>query len=228
MISLANCLFLDNSSTVCTALVFLVVKLLPYFAVHARTTLKENFPQYLAIMARVMCWKERPPVTENPLAKHDEEFERELYGESSRRLHVRPDLNWERLEMTFSVEPSLPPSSRQYFSILYYLYPSNVVRFIRTPVAYLEDHNLRSPYLESWAHAFDVQEIKRKSEVGAAALLVAILHPIYQSTPELCPRTHPPPFFDLEQRRTRNVQTSFLGQLRRRTYRQRGGNARHS
>lgn len=176
MKSLANCLFLDNSSTVCTALAFLVVKLLPYFAVHARTTLKENFPQYLAIMARIMCWKERPPVTENPLAKHDKEFERELYGESSRKLHIRPDLDWERLEMTFSVEPSLPPSSRQYFTILYYLYPSNVVRFIRTPVAYLEDRHLRSPYLESWAQAFDVQEIKRKSEVGAAILPTTTSH----------------------------------------------------
>ncbi|KAF5324565.1 hypothetical protein D9611_004265 [Ephemerocybe angulata] len=164
MKSLANCLFLDNSSTVATSAVLLIVKFLPYFAVHARAVLQAQLPKLCAIMARIMCWKERPPAPNNPLAPHDEDFERELYNESSRTLHPREDLNWKRLQMVFTAEHSPPPTSRQYFSILYYLYPSNVIKFIRTPALYLEENELKSPYVEDWNEAFDIHEIKRKSE----------------------------------------------------------------
>ncbi|KAF6764764.1 hypothetical protein DFP72DRAFT_954426 [Ephemerocybe angulata] len=164
MKSLANCLFLDNSSTVATSAVLLIVKFLPYFAVHARAVLQAQLPKLCAIMARIMCWKERPPAPNNPLAPHDEDFERELYNESSRTLHPREDINWKRLQMVFTAEHSPPPTSRQYFSILYYLYPSNVIKFIRTPALYLQENELKSPYVEDWNEAFDIHEIKRKSE----------------------------------------------------------------
>ncbi|KAJ2917216.1 hypothetical protein MD484_g3210, partial [Candolleomyces efflorescens] len=166
MTSLANCLFLDNSSTVCTAAVRLTVKFIPYFAVHARSTLKATFPQFLAILARIMCWKERVPTTNNPLAQHDPEFERELYRESSRILYPRIDLHWERLEMTFFASTSTPPNSRQFFTILYYLYPSNVLKFIRGPAAYLKEAELDSPYTVDWNKAFEESEVKRRSEVS--------------------------------------------------------------
>lgn len=166
MKSLGNCLFLDNSSTVIAAAVTLTVKILPYFAVHARTKLRDKLPKLLAIMARIMCWKERTSSNSNPLAKHDESFERELYSEWSRNLRVRSDISWERLEMSFtSAEPAKPPSCRQFFSSLYYLYPSNVLKFIRAPAVYLVEANLPSPYVEHWEQAIDVQDIKRKSEV---------------------------------------------------------------
>ncbi|KAJ2925236.1 hypothetical protein H1R20_g11886, partial [Candolleomyces eurysporus] len=164
MTSLANCLFLDNSSTVCTAAVRLTVKFIPYFAVHARSNLKATFPQFLAILARIMCWKERVPATKNPLAQHDEEFERELYRESSRILYPRRELKWERLEMTFSASPSTPPNCRQFFTILYYLYPSNVLKFIRGPATYLKEVELESPYTVDWNKAFEESEVKRRSE----------------------------------------------------------------
>ncbi|EAU88254.2 hypothetical protein CC1G_03926 [Coprinopsis cinerea okayama7 len=160
--SLWNCLLFDNSSTVCTAALSLVSQLLPYFAVHTKEILKSGLPQLFAIMARVVCWKERPP----PLRGegNDEEFERELYRETVRVLQPRPELGWERLEMTFRGTPSVPPSFRPYFTILFYLYPSNTLKFIRWPVQYMKDAGYPSPYTVPWEEALDEDGIRRKSE----------------------------------------------------------------
>lgn len=100
----------------------------------------------------------------------DPQFERELAGITQKILHVRPDLEWHRLEMTFSSMVSLPPNSRPFFSFLYYLYPSNVLGFLRDPVMFLVSYGIDSPYMESWKDAFDEDEVRRKSEVCASPL----------------------------------------------------------
>jgi len=171
MKSLANSLFLDNSSTVCTAAINLFIKLLPYFAVNARERLRQLLPNLLAILARIMCWRERLPTVNDPLIRHDEEFEKELYSDATRPVHIRPEVNWTKLEMTFTSEPSLPPSSRNYFSMLYYLYPSNTLKFIRGPVAYLTESSIDNPYVEPWDVALDERMIQRKSEVRFLPLM---------------------------------------------------------
>lgn len=163
-------LFLDNSSTACTLGVTLIVKLLPFFAVYAPDDLKALLPKLFAILARIMCWKERRaakariPADENV----DVDFERELEKETNRPLRIAPEITWERLDMVFDTTISLPPSSRPYFTSLYYLYPSNTLRFLRAPVQYLNDSNLQSPYAESWEDALDQDEIRRRSEVNQA------------------------------------------------------------
>jgi len=165
-------LFLDNSSTVCTLGVTLIVKLLPFFAVHAREDLKEMLPTLLAVLARIMCWKKRR-ASRGHLPSGDsidEGFERELELETNPVLRINSDIKWERLEMTFNATTSLPPSSRPYFTILYYLYPSNILKFLRDPVQYLENSEVRSPYAESWKETFDRDEIRRRSEVRLSYL----------------------------------------------------------
>jgi hypothetical protein len=160
-------LLLDYSSTVCTAEMTLMVKLLPVFAIHASTMLKPILPKLLAILARIMCLKERPP--SDPQLPEDEaagvDFDREIVKEASPVLHIRSDLEWERLEMTFNTTISFPPSPRPYFTTLYYLYPSNVLKFLRSPAQYLDDASVRSPYTVGWAQALEEDEIRRRSEV---------------------------------------------------------------
>jgi hypothetical protein len=170
-------LFLDTSSTVCAAGLTLLVKLLHIFAVHARAILRSMLPRLLAILARIMCWKERPP-SGSPASMEDPpdaEFEQELENEANRFLPIRSDLEWKRLELTFNATTSLPPSPRAYFTTLYYLYPSNVLKFLRGPVAYLVNNSVRSPYTLDWDKALLEDEIRRKSEVRAKNHLLKYL-----------------------------------------------------
>lgn len=143
-----------------------MVKLLPYIAVYARKDMKDMLPKLLAVLARIMCWKERRAAKAVSLDDNvDVDFERELEQERNRVLPIASDIHWERLEMVFSATISPPPQSRPYFTILYYLYPSNVLKFLRNPVQYLTDSGLRSPYTEPWERALDQDEIRRRSEV---------------------------------------------------------------
>lgn len=162
-------LFLDNSSTACTLGVTLIVKLLPFFAVYAPKDLKAILPRLFAILARIMCWKERRAAKARIAVDEDVDvdFERELETETNPPLRVADHIKWERLDMVFDTTISLPPSSRTYFTCLYYLYPSNTLKFLRSPVQYLADSNLQSPYAESWQEALDQNEIRRRSEVGS-------------------------------------------------------------
>lgn len=164
MTSVLRSLMLDNSSTVCTIGLTLLVKLLPVFAVHARGVLKSMLPGLLAVLARLLCWKERPPsglpVDDPP----SEELERELENEINRIIPIRSTFHWRRLESTFNATPSHPPSPRPYFTALYYLYPSNVLRFSSNPTLYLVDHSYPSPYTLEWHQVFPEDEIRKRSE----------------------------------------------------------------
>ncbi|KIJ69236.1 hypothetical protein HYDPIDRAFT_24089 [Hydnomerulius pinastri MD-312] len=168
MDSLLNSLLLDNSSTICTIGLTVLVKLLPIFAVKACEELKVMLPRLLAILARIICWKERSPsVLPTPVPVDDIDGPRlreqpEDFGESA-PLQLRPELGWERLELTFNAATSAPPSGT-YFSCLYYLFPCNLLRFLRGPVAYLNDRGYETPYAVSWEDALDEDNIRSKSE----------------------------------------------------------------
>ena len=165
MASLLHSLMLDNSSTVCTAGLTLLVKLLPIFAVHAPEALKSMLPRLLAILARLMYWKERPPSGLSADNPPNDEVEQELENEVNRVIPIRSTFSWKRLELTFNAMPSLPPSPRSYFTALYYLYPSNVLKFLRNPSLYLVDYSYPSPYILEWDKVFAEDEIRRRSEV---------------------------------------------------------------
>lgn len=165
MTSILHSLMLDNSSTVCTAGLTLLVKLLPIFAVHAREVLKLMLPRLLAVLARLMCWKERPPSGLPADGPPNEEVERELENEVNRVIPILPALNWTRLELSFIATPSPSPSPRRYFTTLYYLYPSNVITFLKNPTMYLVNNSCPSPYTLEWHEVFAEDEIRRGSEV---------------------------------------------------------------
>ena len=160
-------ILLDDSATVCSAALTVVVKVLPVLASNAREELRALLPMLMAILARLMCWKEQHPTNvEIPSDEVPEsDLERELEAEANPILRPDPRWNWERLEATFDMATSIPPLLRPYFTILYYLYPANMLKFLHSPIKYLQDSGLRSPWIESWEQAIDLAEIRAHSEV---------------------------------------------------------------
>jgi hypothetical protein len=174
MTTLTTCLLLDNSSTICTIGLTLLVKLFPLLAVQAGEDLKRMLPHLLAILARIICWRERPP-SNDPFESSEPdgddvpigtEFSQDLEDESRRTFHLRSGLVWQQLEAAFYTTASSAPSPRPYFTFLYYLFPCNVLNFLRNSSAYLDTYLLESPYTEKWAEVLDEDEIRSRAEVG--------------------------------------------------------------
>lgn len=173
MNSLLNSLMLDNSSTICTIGLTMLVKLLPIFAVKACEELKIMLPRLFAILARIVCWEElSSSVIPAPVLVDDDDEplgagkQPEVYGGLA-ALELHPELGWERLEHSLSASPD--PPSDAYFSSLYYLFPCNLLRFVRAPAAYLRDRGHESPYIVSWEDALDEDNMRSKSEVCVLA-----------------------------------------------------------
>ncbi|VDB94821.1 unnamed protein product [Peniophora sp. CBMAI 1063] len=174
--SILTSLLVDNSTTVCTFSLTLLAKLLPLFAVHSCVTLKSNLPRLFAILSRIVCWKERTgDHTAEVEVQDGDETDGTIPGpvEGSRALDTNPDLDWNRLELSFTAPSSAPPPHR-YFAILYYLFPCNLLQFLRQPANYLVDRGIESPYAVEWEEALDHDQIKTKCEV---LLLQHVTHP---------------------------------------------------
>ncbi|KAJ6546552.1 hypothetical protein DFH09DRAFT_1262958 [Mycena vulgaris] len=175
MSSLLHSLLLDRSSTLCIISLSILVKLLPILAVEACEDLKSILPRLLSILARILCWRERPPDT---LPQSPEEgmpvIEEEL-DDPGPALSVRSDLSWQVLETSFHRATPSTPSPRQYYTLLYYLFPCNVLRFLRSPVLYLTSNHVESPYTVDWDAALDEQKIRSKSET---LLRSHVCHPL--------------------------------------------------
>jgi hypothetical protein len=166
-----NSLLLDNSSTVCAIGLNLLVNLCPVFAVEACEQLKSMLPILLVILARILCWKERPPIHHDTLDQDrdeypeaDDELDQAMVADAGTK--ARPNIGWERLDMAFRTATSSAPPLRRYFTILYYLFPCNVLIFLRTPIAHLTQHQVKCPYDLDWEDALDEDEIRSKSEVN--------------------------------------------------------------
>ncbi|KAG5221175.1 heat shock protein [Salix suchowensis] len=171
MTSLLSCLLLDKSSTVCNIALTLVVKILPIFAVHANDELENMLPSLFAILARMMSWKERPPSTN--LDDPDDDFSADvevLEPSMEDSLQLRADHAWQRLELSFESTSSSPPSPRQFFTMLYYLFPCNVLLFLRKPVGHLTANSLVCPYTANWEDVLDENKIRSKSEDATAEI----------------------------------------------------------
>lgn len=160
--SLILSLQVDGSSTECTVGLSFFTKILVIFAVHAPEALKSNLPQFLIILARVISWKARLPTS--ALASPDPESHP---NDRLDPLEISPDVDWERLELTFGAAASAAPSVDRYFTHLYYLFPCNVVEFVRNPAEYLDAAGSPCPYVAGWDRVFDEDQILRKSQVSA-------------------------------------------------------------
>ncbi|KAJ3779428.1 hypothetical protein FB446DRAFT_782606 [Lentinula raphanica] len=159
MSTLLSALLYDNSSTSCTVGLNIIVKLLPMLAVYASAELKFLLPQFLTVFVRVLCWKERLCL---PGQGGDEI---EIIDEEPPKMPtLRPEIDWQQLELMFG-NSSIAPSPRRLFTYLYYLFPCNLLRFIRGPSNYLVASDMDCPYVGDWAGVLDVGEIRTKSEL---------------------------------------------------------------
>ncbi|KAI6028623.1 hypothetical protein F5J12DRAFT_806523 [Pisolithus orientalis] len=147
--SLLNSLLLDNSSTLCTIALTVMVKLLPIFAVHAHQELKKMLPRLFVILARIMYCKRARLLMDEPTGP--DESSSDGFVETP-LLELRPDLGWQRLELTVKAGPPAPPSEA-YFSL-----------FLRGPAPYLQDRGYQTPYTVSWEDALDQANIQSKAE----------------------------------------------------------------
>lgn len=175
MSSILTSLLVDNSTTACTISLTMLTKLLPIFAVADCSALRRLLPQLFVILARILCWPEGARTsTQSPLAdgiisddEHDAS-EGEYLGRAtgvSRTLDANLDLQWERLELPLDSRAAPAPSPTRYFTFLYFLFPCNLLAFLRDPVGYLTERNVERPYAVNWEDALDHEQIKTKSEV---------------------------------------------------------------
>ena len=193
MQSLLHCLVLDNSSTVVSVGITMLTKLLPIIAVHACEDLKRFLPWLFVILARIICWKIRkitnivdpqdsngvgldPDVLRDMFEEEDEPQDSVIDNRNT--LPIREDLEWERLELIFTGISGAYPPPHQFFSFLYFLFPCNVLRFLRYPVSYLTDSDAESPYTVSWEDALDEGLIRSKSEVCSVHCLLMPMPPL--------------------------------------------------
>jgi hypothetical protein len=172
MSSILTSLLVDDSTTACTISLTMLTKLLPIFAVKACPALKRLLPQLFAVLARILCWPEGAPSTSthSPLpdgmASDDEEEIPGQATETKRTLDANLDLQWERLDLSFDSTATSAPSPERYFAFLYFLFPCNLIAFLRNPVGYLAERKVERPYAVDWEDALDHEQIKTKSEVG--------------------------------------------------------------
>ncbi|KAF5365769.1 hypothetical protein D9758_003257 [Tetrapyrgos nigripes] len=160
MTSLLHSVLLDNSTTCCTVSLTVLVKLLPLLAVHASKELVNFLPVLFAILARISSWK-RISTRSDGASEDDVRSYREqaMDVDELATPELRPELQWQRLESTFD-QFSPVASLRPYFTLLYYLFPSNLLKFLREPARYLLGHDLQSPYTLDWDDVLQQSQIR--------------------------------------------------------------------
>lgn len=174
METLLHSLQLDDSSLACILTLVATVKIIPMFARSATESLKTLLPHFLAVLARILCFdadhaiesQDDTSLTSGDEGVDDGHSQELLIRSGIGRLQPRTDLKWRKLEQS-PANTTLLPSPNQLFGILYYLYPSNVIGFLRSPANYLETRDIPSPYEQDWTNAFDEMRIKSKAEVSA-------------------------------------------------------------
>lgn len=176
MSSILTSLLVDDSTTACTISLTMLTKLLPIFAVKACPALKRLLPQLFAVLARILCWPEGAPSTSTHTPLPDGTESDEDHGtdggetpgqatETKRTLDANLDLQWERLDLSLDSTATSVPSPERYFTFLYFLFPCNLIAFLRDPVGYLAERKVERPYVVDWEDALDHEQIKTKSEV---------------------------------------------------------------
>lgn len=215
--TILHSLLFDNSSTVAVIALAVLTKLLPIFAVKATEQLKRYVPLLVLVLARVVCWRERPAPkpTKTPddsasefgrASDEDEGLPEEVYMPP-----IHEDITWERLEQTFLGGASSAPSPHRYFTMLYYLFPCNTIRFLRYPLRYVTQIQCDNPYAVGWDVVLDEPQIKSRSEVRGMPYTL----PLRTQPPSLaidawtCPASTP----HMARASRRALTARFLGRL---------------
>ncbi|KIK59820.1 hypothetical protein GYMLUDRAFT_659968 [Collybiopsis luxurians FD-317 M1] len=159
----------DDSATALSVALTILVRLLPIMAVYDSAELKRIVSQLFVVFVRALCW----PGNRESMRGNFVEAEEFIEESSNKTWSLRPEIleSWQRLDPTFgnsspSFSSSAVPAGRL-FTYLYYLFPCNLLRFLRDPIQYLTEPeaDFECPYIGGWTEVLDVAEIRTKSEV---------------------------------------------------------------
>ncbi|EJD53280.1 hypothetical protein AURDEDRAFT_110965 [Auricularia subglabra TFB-10046 SS5] len=177
-------LTVDNSTSVFTVGLTVIVTMLPHLAIQAHELLVKRLPTLFAILARALCsngLQRSEGARDRGVQNDGEDSDGFTWTDSTgiqfqgKALEVRPDLHWQRLEASFVPISSRLPSADHYFTFLYGMYPCNTVEFLRRPSRYMRDHDVPCPFVVGW------QEVLEDSQIRQRALTLARKHALSSS-----------------------------------------------
>lgn len=170
------------------------MKLLPVAAIKSYPELVKLLPRLFAILGRLLCWQPRriAKVEENvaysdlldsddkallaDLEKQELSDEMEFIKETHNvKLVIREELHWKTLERTFDISTSSTPVARPYFAFLYYLFPCNLIHFLRKAPTYLEEKGEESPWTAGWEDVLDDLRVRIAGAVRTILLFLCQL-----------------------------------------------------
>lgn len=170
---------LDTSKTSTSLGVLALVTLIPHCPNWLASGGAGGIPALLSIFARIVDWKKLIPGWEERTSSStgpeaEEEHEWQQVERLSKRLQLRKGLEWKRLESNYDAAQTQRPNAEMLFTVLYGIFPCNVIRFLRAPIDYLRKAEYQSPFLADWDDIIDENAIQQKS---APILRHHILHP---------------------------------------------------
>lgn len=170
---------LDTSKTSTSLAVLALVTLIPHFPNWLASGGAGGLPALLSIFARIVDWRrlgpgweERSSALIGPDGKEDEDWAQ--VERISRRLQLRKGLEWKRLETSYDTAQSQRPNAEMLFTVLYGIFPCNVIRFLRAPIDYLRKTEYQSPFQVDWEDIIDEAAVQQRS---APILRRHVLHP---------------------------------------------------
>lgn len=170
---------LDTSKTSAALGSFALATLIPHIPNWIANGGAGGLPALLSILARIIDWRKLGPQWEErtsallgPDGQEAEEWAQ--VQRISRRLQVRPEIDWKRLDTHFDTVSPPPPDAEKLFTFLYGIFPCNVIRFLRAPVDYLRKAEYESPFQADWDDILDETAVQNKA---APILRRHVVHP---------------------------------------------------
>lgn len=166
---------LDTSKLGASLGIFTLATLIPHIPNWIANGGAGGLPAVLSILARVIDWRKLGRRWEQRSSALDDEDEEWAQVERlSKRLHVRSDIDWKRLDTSSDTATPDPPNAELLFTFLYGIFPCNVIRFLRAPLDYLLKAEYESPFEADWDDIIDENALQYKC---APILRRHILHP---------------------------------------------------
>lgn len=163
---------IDTSTTLISLCITALIMLIPQIPNWVANGGAGGVPVLLCVYARIVDWRKLGPGWEHRLGETDEmeALRRQLDEEFteveriSKRLTLRADVQWRRLESSVDTDSTITPDAMRFFTIVYGLYPCNMIRFLRAPIDYLRRANCPSLLDAEWEELIDETSLQTRSE----------------------------------------------------------------
>ncbi|CAO1622061.1 unnamed protein product [Jaminaea pallidilutea] len=163
---------LDTSTTLISLCITALIILIPQIPNWVANGGAGGVPVLLCIFSRIVDWRKLGPGWEKRLGEGEdmEALRRQLDEEFSemdrlsRRLVIRPDIKWQRLESSVDTDQTARPDALRFFTIVYGIFPCNMIRFLRAPIDYLRKANCPALLDAEWEDLIDEPSLQLRCE----------------------------------------------------------------